>query len=117
MSFDIDKPRLPPAYVSIYLIAAKVANEHGYALCCHGSFATDLDLVAVPWLPVVSTRDELVDSLCERLSAMRGDPMTIDGRRPPPKPHGRVVETLLFGGGYYIDLSVMPAVEPMEGYE
>lgn len=44
------KPANPaPFYACLYPALCDRAREHGYALAIHGTVATDLDLIAVPW--------------------------------------------------------------------
>jgi len=111
----VKDPKTIPAYYAILFQGlADVARECGYALSLHGSLARDMDLIAVPWIEDAVPADQLVEALCVRAGARmpesrqdaeRGD---FTGINPQPKPHGRLAWSIQFGGGPYIDLSVMP---------
>lgn len=118
--------RLQPSYALVYSALLprlqEVAREHGYALGVHGSMATDLDLIAVPWTEEATDGETLVRAL----AAIVGASVDMPGLpNPGKKPHGREAWTLLFdsleyGGfglsGPYIDLSVMPrSTQPSPG--
>ena len=112
-----------PSYALVYaaMIPAmqEVARSKGYALTVHGSMATDLDLVAVPWTQDACDAEELVQVICLHFKAFapvtRFEPE--DDPNPSPRAHGRLAYCLHFDhrtekglphGGPYIDLSVMP---------
>lgn len=99
------KKRPSPAagWAVLYPELAARAMRVGYALCCHGSFGRDLDIVAVPWTNRAVPRDELVKALCEGLAIKVAD------GSPLRRPHGRHAYSLIaWTGPYSIDLSVMP---------
>lgn len=99
----------------------QIARECGYALAVHGSMATDLDLIAVPWVPEAVSAEELIERL--RASHEGGTFGTInsfDGRPESPehKPHGRKAWSIYFDpacAGPYLDVSVMPRVGGLFG--
>jgi hypothetical protein len=110
--------RLQPSYALVYAALLprlqEIAREHGYALTVHGSMATDMDLVAAPWVEDASDPEVLVRAIATVVGCDMNQPGLPN---PGKKPHGRLVWTLLFdvleyGGfglsGPYIDLSVMP---------
>ena len=98
-----------------------VARSKGYALAYHGSFARDIDVIAVPWLDRAVDALELAEAI--RLEAQRitghtafvmndekAEPTNYLRRSPEPKPHGRLGWSIhIAGSGTYLDLSVMPA--------
>ena len=89
-----------------HLVAA--ARECGYALALHGSMATDLDLIAVPWIEQPKPAEELVEALKTVVGGyfLESDP------NPRKKLHGRLCWSIYFPhGGCYIDLSIMPIVK------
>jgi len=98
----------------------EVARTKGYALAYHGSFARDIDLIAVPWTEQAIDAHELAEVLrveAERvtgkpafwLNEPNADPNDFTRRNPQPKPHGRLGWSIHMGGtGTYLDVSVMP---------
>lgn len=110
MSEKRTKP-VGPMYAILYPFLAMRARECGYALALHGSLATDLDLVAVPWVENATSAEDLVAHLLKyregELELLDSDTKNgVEGL----KPHGRRVWTIHVQAwiGAYIDLSVMP---------
>jgi hypothetical protein len=101
------------------------ARSLGYALAVHGTLSYDIDLVAIPWTAdAVSARD-LAEAI-QKCAAVNNGGIAIDTDRdlasnpsyfehgcPGSKPHGRRTWAFHLGGGPYIDLSVMPRLEPI----
>lgn len=100
------------------------ARELGYALGVHGTLVRDIDLIACPWT------SDAVDgrTLAEALLAVAAEhnsglaflkPIEDNGYfwagTPGYKPHGRLCWTFHLGGGPYIDLSVMPKGQDLDG--
>lgn len=106
------------AYVHLLPYIVETARERGYAIATHGSFARDMDLIAVPWTAEAVEAEALVEAIRERLN---GDiPTEAPFENPATKLHGRRAWSiyLLKYGPAYIDLSVMPLVkEPDRGDE
>jgi hypothetical protein len=106
------------AYAKVLPYLVEIAREHGYCLAVHGSMATDLDLVAVPWVERVAEPEVLIEAIREAVGG-RIDLTPEWGE----KPHGRLAWTILphdFGGlprldlVPWLDISVMPRI-PVEG--
>jgi len=97
--------RYVPAFYGLYFTAmAETARELGWALALHGSMARDLDVMAMPWTADAATPEALVARIVERHGLIPG----ADGWEA--KPHGRRSHSLMMGGHFYVDLSVMPVV-------
>jgi len=87
------------------------AHECGYAIGAHGSFARDMDLIAVPWVEVVATPNQLAHAIAMAACGI--------ARKGPydweTKPHGRIATSIPICWGYdhttpglgHIDLSVI----------
>ena len=94
----------------------QVARECGYALAVHGSMATDLDLIACPWVPDAVSAEELIEALrTSHVGGTLGTQNSVDGKpgSPEHKPHGRRAWSIYFSEtctGPYLDVSVMPRV-------
>lgn len=99
----------PVCYVFLMPAMIKAAQKCGYALAIHGSMERDFDLVAVPWTVEAVSVEELVLALRASVGALRLEGWE-DGafKNPTMKPHGRMAWTLMLGGDWYVDLSVMP---------
>jgi len=82
----------------------QAALELGWTLALHGSMASDMDIIGVPWIEEAKPVSELIKAL----SACVGNTIWADSHfeKHIGKPHGRVVYTLAIFTDYYIDLSV-----------
>lgn len=85
----------------------KAAIERGWALAMHGSMASDMDMMAMPWTEEARPVEELIQALSDCI----GKTVWKTSHFVPHhgKPHGRVVYTLSVYSDYYIDLSILPA--------
>lgn len=99
-----------------------VARRHGYALGVHGSMATDMDLIAVPWIENASSEETLIEAIrieVDGFISSKYNDIDLSMRgleNPCLKPHGRRAWSIYFhetevGWGPYLDISVMPRVE------
>lgn len=129
-------PNRAPFYACIYHGLCETARKHGYALAIHGTVATDLDLVAIPWTNEAVSAEELRDALMKHICAVDYEGLTrrffakakdseelvrqvleneAKNRKEPQdetgatiKPHGRRAWNLYMDAGAKVDLSVMP---------
>lgn len=134
------KPANPaPFYACLYPALCDRAREHGYALAIHGTVATDLDLIAVPWTTAAVEAETLMLALKAQLGAFNYREMLqhecgswatpeeiddmvaaehkrIDEPRGPHdcalKPHGRKAWNLYLQHGCKVDLSITPLSPP-----
>ena len=92
-----------PIYAALYADLAELCREDGWALAVHGSLARDLDLLCVPWTEHAVDDEVLLDDLTSQFAFRRHGVVAY-------KPHGRVVYSLVFDGGFghaYLDLSLV----------
>lgn len=118
-------PVIAPAYACLYPGLCEIARSMGYALAIHGSMASDLDLIAVPWVEEASSPEILIERLMNHIGACSypellkraGLPESHiqdiiarknHGKDPEIKPHGRRAWNLYLDHGSRIDLSVLP---------
>lgn len=102
-------PTRAPAYACIYHGLAEVARKLGYALAIHGSVLTDLDLIAVPWVPEAVPAEELVEAIKKHVDCcgVNMDDVGVE-HDAVIKPHGRLAWKLVMEAGGSVDLSVLP---------
>lgn len=81
------------------------ALELGWALALHGSMASDMDIMAMPWTEEARPLPELINAISDSI----GETIWKDSHSKPyyDKPHNRIVYTFSISGDFYIDLSVM----------
>jgi hypothetical protein len=73
-----------PFYAAgMYPKLAELFREHGYALAVHGSVGSDFDLIAVPWVDIVSDPDEVVMAVAKHFA------VKADAGGPSERAHGR----------------------------
>lgn len=93
-------------YAVLYADFKRVAVECGYTLAIHGSMASDMDLIAVPWVEKPEQPETLVAKIAECIGqtvfSLR------DKLEPELRPHGRLAYAITILGDWYIDLSIMP---------
>jgi hypothetical protein len=86
------------------------AKRLGYALGVHGSLGYDIDVIAAPWREdCVASPEELKEAILKCLEGITGYAFA-NPKEAEKKPHGRLAWSLHFGGGPYVDLSVMPTL-------
>jgi hypothetical protein len=109
----LSDPTRPAAYVALVPAIAKVAREFGYAVGVHGSMATDLDIVLVPWTDEAGDAADVV----EAIRLLVGGKKKKHDVLPQEKPHGRLAWSYYlteegansYGAvGPYLDISVTP---------
>ncbi len=104
-------PLPAPVYALIYPQLREIVRPLGYALAVHGSMATDLDLIAVPWIEEAEKPEKVVEAIQKYVNGFMG----WDSLPGDIKAHGRRSWLIWFngvsspiGGRCHIDLSIMP---------
>lgn len=92
-------------YTVLWPSFRKAALDCGWAVALHGSMASDMDMMAMPWTDEAKSVEDLVKALsdCIGVTIWKGHHFTPHHG----KPHGRVVYTLSIFSDFYIDLSVI----------
>lgn len=97
-------PELMLLYNLYFADIRDLAREHGWAAAAHGSLRSDLDLILVPWTEEAGDPNRLIQAIADMVQGK-----VVEIKR---KHHGRVGVTILFRGKGYLDISVMPRVQP-----
>lgn len=103
------KKWMPAMYVAYFGILQKVAREHGYALCVHGSIVRDFDLIAVPFGEKLKSHQELLSEIRSIIGFGESSEKKFD--IVGMEPHGRMCYTIECGGGGYLDISFTPTMQ------
>ncbi|CAL67370.1 hypothetical protein [Christiangramia forsetii] len=82
------------------------ALDKGWALGLHGSLASDMDIMAMPWTESASSVDVLIASL-ESCLTIPEDAFHFKTKRSTDKPNNRVVYTIHIWSDFYIDLNII----------
>jgi len=101
----------PVFYTILYSDFRSAALKCGYALALHGTMATDMDLIAVPWTENPTSVETLVSAIsdCIGKTIWKGHHFT----QKELKPHGRIGYTLSIYSDWYVDLSVIQPHPPL----
>lgn len=94
-------------YAAIWEDLRKSAMDCGWALALHGSLASDLDIMAMPWTEKATEPLTMIHGLLKTLGFSQywiDNQISIDRTS---KPNGRVVYTIPIFGDYYIDLNTI----------
>ena len=94
-------------YAAIWNDLRQAALDCGWALGLHGSLASDLDIMAMPWTEDATSADKMVKSLvrCFDFSdTWIKHQISVD---KTSKPNNRVVYTIPIFADYYIDLNII----------
>lgn len=83
------------------------AFKCGWAVALHGSLASDMDIMAMPWVEDAAPFEELVKRITE-LFTYDDYGYTITYNE---KPHGRIVATIPIWSDFYLDISTMERTE------
>ena len=92
-------------YVVLYPSLKKAALDLGYALAVHGSMASDMDLIAVPWVEDAGSVEELVQAMSDCLGPTMWSEHHLTEKEI--RPHNRVTYVLSIYSDWHIDLSII----------
>lgn len=109
-------PTIPALFSAIMPEIKEIGKACGYAICIHGSMSHDLDLVAVPWVYNAVAAEVLVERIRQYVNGY----IDLGGSQamapsPEQKSHGRMGWAIYLNSrftGAYIDISVMPRIDP-----
>ena len=114
MKVQHGKKWMPAMYVAYFGMIEEVMNEHGYALCIHGSVTRDFDLVAIPFEEKIAPHKLVLDRIREIVGLAETDALfDVVGMEP----HGRTCYTIPCGGGGYFDISFTPTLDQLRELE
>lgn len=92
-------------YASIWPDLKQAATQHGWALGLHGSLATDMDIMAMPWDENASSVEDMLKSISDCFTGS----IFKDGHIVPfyGKANGRVVYTMTIFSDFYLDINII----------
>lgn len=92
-------------YTILWPMFRQAAIECGWGLGLHGSMASDMDMMAMPWTEDAKPVSEFIKALSDCIDGT----IWKDHHFVPflDKPHGRICYSLSIFSDYYIDLSIM----------
>jgi hypothetical protein len=92
-------------YACILPDLINTARYCGWALGLHGSLASDMDLMAMPWTEDAKPVEDMIQSLSDCFTE---SPFKEHHTIPHyDKPNGRVVYTMSIWSDYYLDINII----------
>lgn len=94
-------------YAAMWDDIRQCAMDSGWAVALHGSLASDMDIMAMPWVEEACSFDSVVRKIVGLFSGnLLAEDYFITYKE---KPHGRIVATIPIWGDFYLDISSMEA--------
>lgn len=91
-------------YAAMWDDIRQCAMDCGWAVALHGSLASDMDIMAMPWVEDAVCFPELIKRI-RLLFTGNHMPGTVISYHE--KPHGRIVGTIPIWADFYLDISTM----------
>ena len=92
-------------YACIWEDIRQCAMDSGWAVALHGSLASDMDIMAMPWVENAVSFKEVVDSISKLFKD--NDMASQYVITYNEKPHNRVVATIPIFADFYLDISTI----------
>lgn len=92
-------------YACIWNDIRQCAMDSGWAVALHGSLASDMDIMAMPWVEEADTFEGLIEKISKLFSdndLSKQYVITYD-----EKSYGRVVATIPIFSDFYLDISTI----------
>lgn len=90
-------------YAAMWGDFRKAALDKGWALGLHGSLASDMDIMAMPWTEDACAPLDMIDALIDCFDK----PEEITLHRPTQMPNRRIVFTLSIWADFYLDINII----------
>lgn len=95
----------PAFYATMYEDIRRCAMDNGWAIAIHGSLASDMDIMAMPWTDKAISFEKLV---CKISRLFSGNELVCNHQIDYiSKPHGRIVATIPIWADFYLDISTI----------
>lgn len=91
-------------YASMWEDLKNAALNCGWALGLHGSLASDMDIMAMPWSEDATSLDALITAIRHCFSEPYDIGINVDQNT---KPNNRIVVTFSIWADFYIDMNVI----------
>lgn len=92
-------------YACMWEDIRQCAMDCGWAVALHGSLASDMDIMAMPWVENAVSFKEVVDSISKLFKD--NDMASQYVITYNEKPHNRVVATIPIFADFYLDISTI----------
>lgn len=89
-------------YASMWNDLRQAAMDKGWALALHGSLASDMDIMAMPWVEGAASPIEMIEVLKECFD--KPDEIMVS---KTDMPNNRIVFTLSIFADFYLDVNII----------
>lgn len=105
----------PAFYAAMYEDIRYVAIHCGWAVALHGSLASDMDIIAIPWVDSATSFEYMI----EKISGLFDGNMISENYLITynEKPYGRTVATIPIWEDFYLDISTVDIRKQMQEIE
>lgn len=93
----------PVFYAAMWNDLRQAAMDKGWALGLHGSLASDMDIMAMPWIENASSDLEMIEALKNCFTDSKDIIVSICDN----KPNNRRVYTLSIFADFYLDINII----------
>lgn len=92
-------------YAAMWDDIRQAAMDVGWAVALHGSLASDMDIMAMPWVE----NSESFETLIYRITTLFSDNKLVENYviTYNEKPHNRVVASIPIWADFYLDISTI----------
>ena len=95
----------PAFYAAMYEDIRKCAMDCGWAVALHGSLASDMDIMAMPWTESAVSFTGLIQRIVKLFD---GNELSgLHSFSYKEKPHNRIVATIPIWEDFYLDISAI----------
>lgn len=92
-------------YAAMWEDFRKAALDKGWALALHGSLASDMDIMAMPWTETATEPMEMINALRNCFD----EPKEI-GCSTSKMPNNRIVYTMSIWADFYLDINIIEEI-------
>ena len=93
-------------YASMWEDLRNAALDVGWALGLHGSLASDMDIMAMPWTEDAKPPEDMIKALESCFTSMDGK-LWVPTEKYDEKPNNRIVYTIHIFGDFYLDVNII----------
>lgn len=89
-------------YAAMWNDLRQAAMDKGWALALHGSLASDMDIMAMPWIKQATSDTEMIEAIKNCFTDCHNIKVEIS-----KMPNNRIVYTFSIFGDFYLDINII----------
>ena len=99
-------------YAAMWDDLRQSAMNKGWALGLHGSLASDMDIMAMPWTVNASPVHEMLFAICDCFTDAKD--LHNSMFKTTDKPNNRIVYTIPIWADFYLDINIIQSLQSKE---